>query len=308
MGCGLTGRPQPHGSSARLKGIALICACFAVFACLDATAKYLNQSMDPLQTTWARYLAGFVLALILSNPLSRPQLMRTAQPWLQMLRSVLMLGSTLFNFLALKYLQLDQTTSIGFATPFLVAVLSGPLLGEWVGWRRWMAISAGFCGVLLVTRPGFGGIHPAALWCVAAVFCYGFYFIATRVVSRTDSSETTLFYSNIVGVVVMTAVVPFFWSTPQSWTIIALMVLVGAFGTIGHYLLIMAHLLAPPSALAPFMYTQLIWVVAIGYMVFGDVPSSWTLAGAAVVVGSGLYLLHRERVRGKRVPSAPARE
>jgi len=292
----------------RLKGIALICVSFAMFACLDATAKYLNQYMDPLQTTWARYLSGFALALILSNPLSRPGLMRTARPGLQILRSMLMLGSTLFNFLGVKYLQLDQTTAIGFATPFLVAVLSGPLLGEWVGWRRWLAISAGFCGVLLVTRPGFGGIHPAALWCVAAVFCYGFYFIATRVVSRFDSSETTLFYSNIVGVVVMSAVVPFVWTAPQSLAIVALMVLVGALGTIGHYFLIMAHLLAPPSALAPFMYTQLIWVVAIGYAVFDDLPSSWTLAGAAVVVGSGLYLLHRERVRGKPVPSAPPPE
>jgi len=292
--------------AARLKGIALICVTFGVFACLDSTAKYLNQFMDPMQTTWARYLSGFLLALILSNPVSRPGLMRTRRPWIQFARSVLMLGSTLFNFLAVKYLQLDQTTAIGFATPFLVAILSGPMLGEWVGWRRWIAIAVGFCGVLLVARPGFGGIHPAALWSVAAVFCYGFYFIATRIASRSDSSETTLFYSNIVGAVAMTAVLPFVWSMPQSWGIVGLMVLIGAFGTIGHYLLIIAHRLAPPSVLAPFMYTQIVWVIAISYIVFGDLPSSWTLTGAGVVVASGLYLLHRERIKGRVVHPRPA--
>jgi len=300
-----------HGSSlygSRLKGIALICVTFLMFGCLDSTAKYLNQFMDPLQATWTRYVSGFLLALILSNPLARPGLLRTRRLGLQIVRSMLMLGSTAFNFLALKYLQLDQTTSISFATPFLVAVLSGPILGEWVGWRRWIAISVGFCGVLLVARPGFGGIHPAALWTVAAVFCYGFYFITTRIVSRSDSSETTLFYSNIVGVVAMSCVVPFVWTMPQSWFLLVLMIAIGAFGTIGHYLLIIAHRMAPPSVLAPFMYSQLIWVIAIGYMVFDDVPSGWTLAGAAVVIASGLYLLHRERVQGKPVPSAVGSE
>lgn len=292
----------------RLKGIALICVTFLMFGCLDSTAKYLNQFMDPLQTTWARYVSGFLLALILSNPLVRPGLLRTRRPGLQMLRSMLMLGSTGFNFYAVKYLQLDQTTSISFATPFLVAVLSGPMLGEWVGWRRWVAISIGFCGVLLVARPGFGGIHPAALLSVAAVFCYGFYFITTRIVSRSDSSETTLFYSNIVGVVVMSCIAPFVWTMPESWFLFVLMIAIGAFGTVGHYLLIIAHRMAPPSVLAPFMYSQLIWVIAIGYMVFDDIPSGWTLAGAAVVVASGLYLLHRERVRGKPVPSASGPE
>ena len=196
-----------------------------------------------------RYVSGFLLAFILSNPFARPGLLRTRRPGLQIVRSMLMLGSTGFNFYAVKYLQLDQTTSIGFATPFLVAVLSGPMLGEWVGWRRWVAISVGFCGVLLVARPGFGGIHPAALLSVAAVLCYGFYFITTRIVSRFDSSETTLFYSNIVGVVAMSCLAPFVWTMPQSWHLFALMVAIGAFGTIGHYLLIIAHRMAPPSVL-----------------------------------------------------------
>ncbi len=283
----------------RLIGIALICATVMFFACLDTTAKYLNHYMDTVQVVWARYTGGFLLALIMSNPVSRPVLMATSRPWMQVGRSMLLLGSTLFNFLALRWLQLDQTTAIMFSTPFLVAVLSGPLLGEWVGWRRWCAILVGFLGVLLVTRPGYGGIHPAALLSVLSVICYGLYMIATRALARTDSSETTLFYSNLVGVVLMSLAIPFFWSTPHDLFLIGLMVMSGALGSVGHYLLIIAHRLAPPAVLAPFLYTQLIWVVALGFTVFGDWPNHWTLAGAAVVVASGLYLLHREHKVGR---------
>lgn len=283
-----------------------MCGTMVCFACLDSTAKYLNHHMDTLQVVWARYAGGLALALILFNPVSRPTLMKTARPWMQIVRSILLLGSTLLNFFALRWLQLDQTTSILFATPFLVALLSGPILGEWVGWRRWIAIGVGFAGVLLVTRPGFGGIHPAALLSVASLGCYAFYIIMTRVLARSDSSETTLFYSNLVGAVSMSFVVPFVWSTPGSLLLVVLMLALGALGSIGHYLLIIGHRLAPPVVLAPFMYTQLIWVIALGYLIFGDLPNNWTLAGAAIVVASGLYLLHRERRVGKAVTATDA--
>jgi len=167
-------------------------------------------------------------------------------------------------------------------------------------------LGVGFAGVILVTRPGFGGIHPAALLSVASLCCYAFYIISTRVLSRTDSSETTLFYSNLFGAVVMTMVVPFVWTTPDRWLHVALMLGMGALGSTGHYLLIIAHRVAPPVVLAPFMYTQLIWVIALGFLIFGDLPNQWTLAGAATVVASGLYLLHRERRVGKAVTATGA--
>jgi drug/metabolite transporter (DMT)-like permease len=295
-----------HQRRQRLIGIALMCLTMICFACLDSTAKYLNHYMETLEVVWARYTGGLLLALILSNPVSRPAIMRTKRPWLQIGRSILLLGSTLLNFFALRWLQLDQTTSILFATPFLVALMSGPILGEWVGWRRWMAICVGFAGVILVTRPGFGGIHPAALLSVASLCCYAFYIISTRVLASSDSNETTLFYSNLLGAVVMSLVVPFVWTTPDQWFHIALMLLMGALGSTGHYLLIIAHRLAPPVVLAPFMYTQLIWVIALGYFVFADLPNQWTVAGAAIVVASGLYLLHRERRVGSAVTATGA--
>lgn len=294
-----------HQRRQRLIGIALMCGAVATFACLDATGKYLLRYMDPLQVVWARYFGAFLLAFLFLNPITQPRLMVTARPLMQIGRSALLLGSTALNFFALRYLQLDEALAILFSTPFMVALLCGPLLGEWVGWRRWTAIGVGFLGVLLVARPGFGGLHPAALLSLGSAVCYALYSISTRVLARNDSSETTLFYSNLVGAVAMLPVIPFVWSTPQSGFVVALMVLIGALGSGGHYLLIRGHRLAPASALAPFIYTQLVWTTTLGFLVFGDVPHRWTIVGGLIVVSSGLYLLNRERKVGKAEPSAP---
>src|ERR1700724_2310238 len=184
---------EPHERRQRLIGIALMCGAVACFSCLDASAKVLNHHMDTLQVVWARYTFAFLLALVLFNPATRPGLLRTSRPLLQVGRGALLFGSTWLNFLALRYLQLDQTMSIAFSTPFFVAALSGPLLGEWVGWRRWSAIGVGFLGGLGVIRPGFGGIPPAAMLSLAGAVCYAVYAISTRALARTDSNETTLF-------------------------------------------------------------------------------------------------------------------
>jgi drug/metabolite transporter (DMT)-like permease len=281
----------------RLIGIAFICGAFACFSYLDATAKYLNLYMTTLQVVWARYTGAFVVALVVSNPFTRPELMRTRRPYVQVGRSTLLLASTCFNFFALRHLQLDQATAIAFSTPFFVAALSGPMLGEWVNWRRWSAITVGFVGVLVVIRPSPESFNPAALLSVGAALCYALYAITTRMLSRSDSNETTLFYSNIVGVVVLMPMLPFVWVSPQDPLIVALMALAGLFGGCGHYLFVRAHRLAPVSVLAPFTYTQLLWVIVLGYLVFGQVPSVWTLTGSAIVIVSGLYLLNRERQR-----------
>ena len=292
--------PDPiHERRQRLTGIALMCGAVACFGLLDATAKYLNLHMNTLEVVWARYTGAFLLPFIVSNPWSRPGLLRTTRPGLQVFRSALLLGSTVANFTAVAYLQLDQAVAIVFSTPFFVAALSGPILGEWVRWRRWTAIGVGFIGVLLVTRPGFGGVHPAALLSLTAALFYATYSITTRILARTDSNETTLFYSNLVGVVAMTPAVWFVWTTPHEPLVIALMVAAGALGSFGHYLLIAAHRLTPAAVLSPFIYTELVWVIILGFLVFGDVPNRWTLAGSAIVVASGLYILHRERLRGR---------
>jgi drug/metabolite transporter (DMT)-like permease len=290
----------------RLAGIGLMGGAVACFACLDAMAKYLGGHSDPLQVVAMRYISAFVLALIFSNPYSRPRLLVTNRPGLQVVRGLMMLLTTIFNFFAFRYLQLDEALAIMFSTPFLVAILAGPILGEWVGWRRWLAIIVGFFGVLVVIRPGLGGIQWAALLSVASAIFYAGYAITTRMVMRYESSETTLFYANLVGVLVMLPILPLVWVAPPNAFDLMLLLGLGAFGSAGHFLLILAHHRAPASVLSPFMYTQLLWAVTFGYLVFGNVPSHWTLAGAAIVVASGLYLLYREqKVRGTVAPIEP---
>jgi drug/metabolite transporter (DMT)-like permease len=283
----------------RLRAIACMCGAVALFAGLDTSAKFLLRSLDPLEVVWARYSSAFVLAFLISNPLTRPGLVISRRPLLQVGRSALLLTSTVLNVVALRYLRLDQTLSILFSTPLFVTLLSGVLLGDWAGWRRWTAISIGFIGVLLIARPtSAAALHPAALLCVGGAICYAFYNISTRVLSRTDSNETTLFYSNLVGTLAMLPALPFIFKVPTLLDA-ALMLMTGVFGSAGHYLLIRAHRLAPASTLAPFIYTQLLWVTLSGYLVFGDLPDRWTLSGAAIVIASGLYIFYREhKLRG----------
>ena len=287
----------------RLIGIGLMCLTVAVFACLDTTAKYLGTQMDPLQVAWARYTSAFVLTMLVSNPITRPGLVKTKRPVLQAVRGLLLVASTVLNFFALRWLQLDEALSIIFTFPFIVAIASGPILGEWLGWRRWTAICVGFGGVLLITRPGFGEFNPGAVLSVASVTCYGFYAVLTRMVSRVDANQTSLFYNNFVGALVMLPVIPFVWQMPSSWTAILLMVGIGALGSVGHFFMISAHKLAPASVLSPYIYTQIIWVAILGYLVFDHVPNELTMVGAAIVICSGLYLLYRERQVGKTTTS-----
>jgi drug/metabolite transporter (DMT)-like permease len=296
---------KPMPANARLKGIALMCCACLCFTGIDTSAKYLNHFMDTLQVVWARYLGAFLVGFIFINPLTTPGLLRTARPWLQLGRSILLLLSTILNIFALRYLQLDETMSILFATPLLVALLSIPLLGESIGPRRWAAIIIGFLGILIITRPGLGNMHPAAFLTVIGTVCYAIYSISTRVLSTSDSSGTTLFYSSLFGAVVMSMVLPLVWTWPGGPLQIAVLVLMGTCGALGHYFLILAHRLAPASILAPFIYTQMVWVLISSYLVFNDVPNHWTLIGGCIVIGSGLYLLYRERqVRGEAGPAA----
>lgn len=292
--------PAAHDPRARLIGIGLICAALLCFACLDAIAKWLNNHLPTLEVVWARYASHFVLSLLVVNPWTMPGLFRTRRLGLQVVRSALLFASTVFNFVALRYLQLDQTATIAFTVPFFIALFAGPLLGEWIGWRRWLAIVVGFGGVLLVARPGMGGIHPAAALSILSMVCYALYNISTRFLAGHDTTATTTFYTALVGFLAASLPLPAVWVVPTDPLVILGMVALGAFGWIGHLFLIVAHRYAPAPVLAPYTYTQIVWYVLAGYLAFGDVPGAHTLGGAAVVIASGLYLLYRERkVRGE---------
>lgn len=284
-------------SRGSLKAIGLMCAAIFLFSFLDAAAKYLTSvaKLPPLEVAWFRFTCQVLFTLVIYSPAAIFDLRNTNRLGLQVIRSVFLVSATVFNFFALIYLQLDQTVTIFFLTPLIVAALAGPLLGEWVGWRRLIAIFTGFFGVLLVTRPGFGGIHWAVILSFGAMLSYSLYNIATRYLAAHDSTKVTYLYSPLAGAVLLAPMTFADWQWPAdllSWMLLASL---GVTGGIGHLLLIMAHRISPASVLAPFTYTGLITMTVLGYAVFGDVPTVWTLAGGAVVIGSGLYLFYREK-------------
>ena len=291
-----------------LRGILLMIAAVSTFSLLDTSAKYLVQTYPTGQVVWARYVGHVVLAAVILLPRHGRGLLQSQRPGLQILRSLFLFGATCTNFAALQFLQLAETSSILFSTPFIVAMLAIPLLGEHIGPRRWAAIGIGFFGVLIVVRPGLGLVHWAAslsLLCALFGACYQ---ITTRKLAGVDRAVTTQFYSALIGAIAIPPLVPLFWHTPDLKGAL-LMVCLGALGGFGHWLLILAHRLAPAPILAPFSYVQLLPMILLGYIVFGDFPDHWTLIGAGVVLSSGLYLLYRERVMkpGKPPSALPGR-
>lgn len=290
--------------SARLAGVGLMLLSIFMFSFGDALGKFMVATYSVGQLLWLRACAALIVLLPMIWRHSAA-FTRLERPWLQLLRVVLSTIEVAAFFLATVYLPLADVITYYLACPIFVTALSALVLREHVGWRRWSAIIVGFIGVLVVARPGLGGLHPAALLSFGGAVCYAFYVISTRLLSRSDSNDTTQFYTNLVGALAMTVVVPFVWTPPDSMLTAVLMVLIGALGGGGHYLLIRAHRLAPASALAPFIYTQMVWTTTLGVLVFGDFPHHWTIIGGSIVIGSGLYLLHRETVVGKPAPSAP---
>jgi drug/metabolite transporter (DMT)-like permease len=280
---------------ARLVAVAMMCGAVVTFSLLDAASKYLMTvaAVPFLQAIWMRFLSHVAFSFVAFGPRSFADSLKSARPGLQLLRSVLLMVTTGLNFLALQHLQLDQVATIFFLSPFLVAVLAGPILGEWIGWRRLVAVLIGFSGVILVMRPGFGGIHWAVSYSFCATVCYALYSILTRYLARHDSSMVTQIYSPLAGMVILTPLGLWAW---HPWLI---MISTGVSGGISHYLLILAHRRAPAPILAPFTYIGLISQTLLGYLIFSQVPNEWTLAGGAVIVCSGLYLLYRERTVSK---------
>jgi drug/metabolite transporter (DMT)-like permease len=307
----MTPRPVPAPAidpRQRLKAIGLMALATLCFAVLDSTGKYLivKEGVPVAEVTWLRFVGHVVFSAVALWPFAFKPSLRTAKPLVQILRSMLMVVTTGFNFIALRYLQLDQTVTIFFLTPLLVAALAGPLLHEWVGWHRMLAIVAGFFGVLLVMHPGIGTVHWAMLLALVATFGYALYNIATRYLAAFDPPSVTQTYTPLAGVLILAPFALGAWHWPEApgqWVLLASL---GFWGGLGHWLLILAHRSAPAPVLAPFIYLGLIWMSAAGFLVFGDLPTLWTLSGAAIVILSGLYLLARERKQLGEAKGGPA--
>jgi drug/metabolite transporter (DMT)-like permease len=290
--------------NSRLKGIVLMVASMVVFTMLDSTAKYVMMTLPPPVAVFFRYFFALLLSGLIIIKAGEPSLMAARYPKLQIARGLMLMISTVLNFVAISKLQLAQTSAIFFTIPLWVCALSVPLLNEQVGIRRWSAVIAGFLGVLVIMRPGTENFHWAMLLSIGSAFCGAIYNILTRKVGGKDRAETSLFYVGLVGCFAASLSLPWTWVTPQGvqWL---LLIFMGLAGGIGQLMLIEAHRKAPASALAPFVYTQIIWMILVGFIVFGDVPDLWTIAGAAIVVASGLFIFARERALALKTSSTP---
>ncbi len=279
----------------KAKAAVMMLIAVTLFACLDSTAKLGGTVVPAIEVVWFRFTIHFVLVAILLNPWRAPTAWRTTAPKLQVARAAVQIACTGLNFLALSYLQIAQTLSIQFMGPIFVTLLSVLFLGEVVGRYRWSAIFISFIGVLIITRPGIGEFNPAFGFIILSVLIGASYSIITRRLAATESAGSMLLIMAALPAIILTPLMPFTWVWPADYADWLPLVGTGFFGAISHYFHIQAHRYAQASFLAPLQYFQFLAVLVLGFAIFGDVPTMWTLLGTLVLVGSGLFIWYRER-------------
>jgi drug/metabolite transporter (DMT)-like permease len=275
-------------------------AAVGVFTLMDTIAKYLSHWYPVPGIVWARYASNLVVLLAWFAVRGELGRLRTARPAIQLARGLLLAGATLFYFISLSVLPLAEAAAIGFVLPLFVAALAVPMLKERLDAPRMLAIAAGLAGALLIVRPGSASFTLYALLPMAMALCNALYQILTRKVAGVEHPLTSLVWGAIVGAVLLSAVLPFAWKTPDQALHWWLLGVLGVLASIGHYLLIRAYDYAPATLLAPYTYSGLVWAMLLGLAVFGNFPDGWSLAGMAVIVVSGLFLAGRQRLTVRR--------
>jgi len=290
------------------RAVAMAVAAVLLFTVMGAVIKWLSPRYPVVQILFARNAFALIplLPLILR---AGPAAWRTRRPGIHAVRCLLGLASMAASFVALDHLPLANHVAIGFAAPLFVTALAVPLLGETVRWRRWTATVVGFAGVLLMVRPDGAAmlddaVFVGSLWGLGATFAYAVVIIIVRRMTATEGSTTIVLYFTLTGAAVSGAVLPFHFVPPTASDAL-LFVLVGVIGGIAQVLITSAYRFAPASVVAPLDYTGMVWATVLGFLVWGDVPTPPVLAGAAVVIGSGLYILHRERATAAVRPPKP---
>jgi len=278
-----------------LRGILLMCLGVLLFPFLNASAKALTAHYPMPMIVWARFAGHFLVVLIAFLPTSGWRIFHTRRPLLQIGRSLALMSSTALFVTAIGSVPLATASAIGFTAPLMVTALSVPLLGESVGPRRWSAVAVGFIGALIIIRPGAGFTDPAVLPLLGSSACYAIYQIATRRGGLADSAETAIVYAALVGTVVTSFIVPFFFEMPRSVFDGLLFLALGVFGGFGHYLVVRAFRLGPAAVISPLGYAELVGSVILGYFIFGNFPDFWTWVGSAIIIMSGVYIALRER-------------
>lgn len=296
---------RPFGGHVPTAAIILISSSVLCFTILDAITKFMTQRYSVPLLVWARYGVQFVAMLVWLGPSMRLDLVRTQRLRVQAFRGVLLLASSLFFVNALRSLPLAEATALNYSTPIIVVLMARLVLQERLTQARLAFVAAGVAGMLMIVQPGSDVFHGAALFGLGAAIFYACYQITTRMLAGEDP-RVLLFYPALIGTIIMSALAAGFdWPQSMPWTHVLLIVCGGLFGTLGHFLFILAFRLAPASALTPFTYTQLVWAMLLGWFLYGDFPNGYRVAGMAVIAGSGLLMMLHERRRARLVAIDP---
>ena len=294
----LTNRP--------MLGIAFMMLAATMLPAMNGFGKYLASEYPPQQVIWARLVTHLLWMLVLFLPRSGLSLFRTGRPWTQLSLSLIMLASTSLFFVAMPHVGLAKGSTIIFVAPFLVMLLAAPILGEPLSLRRFLAVGAGFAGVIVVIRPGAAGFDWPSLAIFASSALYALFQVLGRLAAAIDRPETSTLYSVLAGAIVMTAIVPFDFVLPRTASDAAMMASMGLIGALGHYCVARALSYADAGLVSPFNYWQLVGAVILGYAMFGDLPDAWTWVGAAIIVAAGVLLAWSESAAARRrVSPAP---
>lgn len=285
-----------------LRGIAFMALGMFVFSFVDMLAKVLTESFHPIQVVWTRQL-GLLFGVFILIGLYGPGLLRAAKPKLQLLRGACAAGSAALFIFAVAHVPLADAVAVSFVAPFIVTLLGALVLREPVGFRRWTAVTIGFAATLIIIRPGTGVLHPAVLLVLVAAFLFAIRQVISRFLSGSDKTSTTVAYTAIVSVALLSLPLPSVWITPVSGTQIGMMILMAGLAAFAEVMVIRALEIAHAVVVAPVQYTILIWGTFYGFVVFGDLPDFWTLVGALIIVATGIYTLNRERLAARRKAS-----
>lgn len=278
-----------------LRGILFMCAASAIFPIMNTMVKHLSAELPTSVIVWARNLSHLVFVVLILGPALGRHLVVTQRLGSQILRSCFLLASNVFYFTAMVTVPLAEASAISFITPFLVALIAAFVLRERIALGHWIAIGVGFIGAMVIIQPGSGHLPWQSVFVLFNSVSYAIYQILTRGVAGDDSPETSVFYASLVGSVLTTLAVPFFWQSPASWLTWVKLASLGIFGGLGHYCVARALMWGPAPIITPFQYVQLLAASLFGYFIFGDVPSIWTYVGAVIIVGSGVSIALRAR-------------
>ena len=283
-----------------MKAIVLNISAWMLLPFMDGLAKFLSQEIHFLQVVWGRYFFMALFSILIASLFFRKHLRFPKGIKIQVLRSLFLFLSTIFFFYAISIISLAEALTLAFISPIIATILSFFILKESVGPRRWIAVIMGFIGVLFVIRPGFAEVNMATVGAVCAGICYAFYIISTRKLSSIDSPLMTLIFTGLSGAIVISLIVPLYWSSLNfnGWLIL---ISLAAIGTLAHFLLILSLNYAEASKLAPLSYSEIIMNVIIGYYFFGDFPNQWIWIGLIIIIASGVYISLRENKKQKSI-------